>query len=451
MLRAGRHAAAFPDRWDPRVTELVAFVEAQRGLRFRHPVTVDFLDEAVFLDRFKAEGGGESQAGDERFTEFARAIGVADGGVDVADAARDLTEVSVLAWYSFEDQRITVRGTTLDVAIEVTVVHELTHALQDQHFDLDELTERAINGNIAAPTPLIEGDATRIEWRYIEELSTSDRADYDEQTQAQRDDADVEGIPLFLQLSLAYPYAFGPHFVTILDALDGNEGVDAAFADPPTTEEMYFDPRAFRFAEPATDPGSFLFAGGEVIDSGGEFGPLSWYLMLSERVRSDVALEAVLGWGGDRYRQVLVDGDSCVQLRFVGDRDADTDEMESALRQWRTQLPHQHMVTVRRDAGAITVEACDPGDSFRSLTTDKMERAFGVALVRLQMIRAGVEAWPLAESTCVADRAALELPVSELLGTDSEGEPTETGPSEITRRRYDRIVEDCTGETGASA
>ena len=274
VVRSGRRAAAYPDRWDPRVTDLVEFVETQRGLRFAHPVTVDFLDEEAFLARFRAAGGGQSQPDDERFSEFARAIGVADVGVDMGDAARELADVSVAAWYSFENQNITVRGTTLDIATEVTVVHELTHALQDQHFDLDSLTQQAVEGDIAAPLPLIEGDATRIEWRYIEELSASDQAAYEEQIAAQFDPADVEDIPLFLRLTLQYPYAFGPHFVIILDALGGNERVDAAFDNAPSTAEMYFDPETFDGAQEAVDPGTFLLSRGEVIDPGGEFGPL---------------------------------------------------------------------------------------------------------------------------------------------------------------------------------
>ena len=36
-----------------------------------------------------------------------------------------------------------MRGTDLtDVDVRITLVHELTHALQDQHFDLTKLDER---------------------------------------------------------------------------------------------------------------------------------------------------------------------------------------------------------------------------------------------------------------------------------------------------------------------
>ena len=36
-----------------------------------------------------------------------------------------------------------MRGTTLDVEHRVTIAHELTHVLQDQHFDLPKLQKQA--------------------------------------------------------------------------------------------------------------------------------------------------------------------------------------------------------------------------------------------------------------------------------------------------------------------
>ena len=41
----------YPAAWDPRVVDLVSFVEKQRGLNFEHPVFVDFLDPQAVPDR----------------------------------------------------------------------------------------------------------------------------------------------------------------------------------------------------------------------------------------------------------------------------------------------------------------------------------------------------------------------------------------------------------------
>ena len=64
-----------------------------------------------------------------------------------------------------------MRGTTLDVEHRVTVAHELTHVLQDQHFDLHEAAEAGATTRIPATRgalkALVEGDAVRIQEDYL--------------------------------------------------------------------------------------------------------------------------------------------------------------------------------------------------------------------------------------------------------------------------------------------
>ena len=72
-----------------------------------------------------------------------RAVGLVAGGVDLLDSVSDLQQSGVLAYYDPKRERITVRGKELDVARRVTLAHELTHALQDQHFDLESLQRAA--------------------------------------------------------------------------------------------------------------------------------------------------------------------------------------------------------------------------------------------------------------------------------------------------------------------
>ena len=77
-----------PDAWDPRVTELVAFVETTRGLTFEHPVFVDFLDDATFVANFAdSEDAPLSAPAEQRAyeNELLDALGLTNGG-DVAAA-----------------------------------------------------------------------------------------------------------------------------------------------------------------------------------------------------------------------------------------------------------------------------------------------------------------------------------------------------------------------------
>ena len=143
-----------PEAWDPRVEHLVRFVEDERGLDFDHPVYVDFLT------------GGRVHGARRRATRRR----CSDGGADRArplrggaprprcrlrgarPRARPSTRSSdggTLAFYDPVSERVRVRGTEMTVGLEVTLVHELTHALQDQHFDLERLYDDQLDNGAA--------------------------------------------------------------------------------------------------------------------------------------------------------------------------------------------------------------------------------------------------------------------------------------------------------------
>lgn len=55
-----------------------------------------------------------------------RAFGLITGDVDLFAAISEFSGAGTLAYYSFEDERITIRGQTVTPAVRSTLVHELT-------------------------------------------------------------------------------------------------------------------------------------------------------------------------------------------------------------------------------------------------------------------------------------------------------------------------------------
>ena len=83
-------------------------------------------------------------------TETLRAFGLLGrGGVDLFDAVNRAKGANVLAYYSPEDEEIVVRGTGALRSHDPhqTLAHELTHVLQDQHFDLPKIEEADDRGS----------------------------------------------------------------------------------------------------------------------------------------------------------------------------------------------------------------------------------------------------------------------------------------------------------------
>src|SRR6185295_12805418 len=78
----------------------------------------------------------------EDATALFRAIGFIGAKVDLADAVNETQAADTIAFYDPDSKAVYVRGDgPFNVATRVTLAHELTHVLQDQHFDLTKLDE----------------------------------------------------------------------------------------------------------------------------------------------------------------------------------------------------------------------------------------------------------------------------------------------------------------------
>jgi hypothetical protein len=324
-----------PSAVDPEVTaalhaavrDLEGFVEAARGLKFLSPVDVSVLGDAAF--RRKLAGGGTTEdAGPDVQAGVLRALGLPTGGDH--GGSGDVPEAeSVDGFYDSDTKELVVRGTRLTPFVRQVLVHELTHALDDQHFGLDP--DVADDEAALADDALVEGDATAVEYRYVDSLSPSEqRAAADEDAAAGGTGTDTGSDPL---ADLAdFPYVNGPDFVAALVAAGGQAGVDAAFSRPPTTSAEVLHPERYLSGR-ARAPVPAVAADGAVLDEG-VVGEYLLGLVLAETVPAPEAEQAAAGWAGDHYVAWRAGRRTCVRATVVLDSPAETAELASALRTW---------------------------------------------------------------------------------------------------------------------
>ena len=215
----------YPERWDPRVAEIARFVEEERGHTYRHPVRVYFLAP----DRYReiAGGGPDEAAPTDEEREYSentvaeyRALGLMEGDPDLLAANETMQDSGTLAFYSPEDDVVNVRGTDITPAMRVTLAHELTHALQDQYFDLSPIGDAATADESGAARAIVEGDAVSVEDAYVAAMSDEDRADYERESSSDSDaaDTDLGDVPAVLQVLFGSYYAVGNAFVEFWQA-----------------------------------------------------------------------------------------------------------------------------------------------------------------------------------------------------------------------------------------
>jgi hypothetical protein len=341
------------------VAEISEFVAEQRGVEFLEPVDVELEGEGAFQDRLLADF--DEDVDDLRRSEVVlQALGLVEPEVDVVESMRSLLGGGVVGFYDTESKELVVRGAALTPYVRTTIAHELVHALDDQHHDL----ERADRYDDADDeigfgfSSIVEGNARRVENAYEDSLSAEERAAATAEEMSIGAGGEFDVVPPVLIETITAPYVLGERLVDSLADGGGEAAVDAAFADPPTTSEQVLDPARYAEREPAADV-PHPQVDGEVIDEG-LLGQLLVLLVLAEGISLDDARTAASGWGGD-WAVVWRDGDrSCVTVTLVGDDAGETDELLAAFEDWAAADDVTYEATVTAAAGGepFTVESC---------------------------------------------------------------------------------------------
>jgi hypothetical protein len=352
----------FPNRWDPRILPIATEVAALRGLGFRHPVQVLYLEPKAFEKQLGADDVDAATRADAKRAEAVfRALGFIGGKTDLLKEAQTSQDSGTLAFYSSVTQIVYVRGTTLDVAHRVTIAHELTHVLQDQNFGLLKLqkaAERSNTGDLSSYKGLVEGDAARIEEDYLRQLSPAERREYDREDRAERARVgrETSSVPRILGLLFGAPYEFGPTTVRVLIASGGDTAINDALTGPTPSSALYVgagDVEAGVPVDPPAPPDDGVAVGEPEL-----FGPFEMYLTMATRLEPLRAIEAADAIDGGRAITFHRAEVTCYSVLVDAATASGKTYVVNAVRAWTAGRPG----TSVDDRGAeVGFTACDPG------------------------------------------------------------------------------------------
>lgn len=423
-IAGARRDDPWADEWDPAVAPLVTYVEGARGHAFRHPVHVDLLDEVAFRAYTDDGTGADRVPGEDASTPLLRAFGLVGGAIDVRETGAELSGDAALAFYDWRTKRITVRGTTLDAATRVTLVHELVHALQDQRFDLGRRESMLRADQYDSFLSVVEGDAERIAQKYyLDELDEDEQRAVDDTSSPERADAVYGSYPEAMVALFGAPYSLGTMSTELLARLGGVDEVDRAIDDPPHGAGFLLGP----FARLRGDEPPAILApetrDDEVWRDEGSLGALFWYLALEARLGPVDALAAADLVETDAYVAVDRDGRTCVRdaVRAVDDR---TSELGATLTRWRDTMP-AGVVDVQLTGGRIEVTACDPGaQGAAPARVDAGHDALTLPHARLSIALAiGGDGASVAFVECASRVLAAHTPIDILVSEDPDARP----------------------------
>lgn len=188
------------------------------------------------------------------------------------------------------------------------MAHELTHALQDQHFNLRRFENWPKGDSDAelATHALIEGDATLAMTLYVSSNPARALTFLKSFLSAETSSQELDKAPRAMRETLLFPYQEGLAWTRALYQNGGWSAVSRAFKTlPQSSEQILHPPKYFIHEAPVKvslpDSRTLLGRGWRRIetDVNGEW---SFYLILDEFLKSaSTSKQAAAGWGGDRY------------------------------------------------------------------------------------------------------------------------------------------------------
>lgn len=237
--------------------EITTRVETLRHLQRTGPITSEYLtgqELVAEVQELNEEGYSPSEI--DRDERILRTLGLIEEDDKLSDIL-DALAGQVAGFYDPRDGRLVVgseKGASLEPAAELTLAHEIQHALADQSFELpiEEEPDGPDLDRSLAQRSLVEGDATLLQQHYAAALLTAQEAgeilDDPATRKAMQDLADIS-YPI--RRSFEFPYNYGLAFVCDLYSTGGWAAIDTAYRSPPTTTAQVLFPHRYAIEEPA--------------------------------------------------------------------------------------------------------------------------------------------------------------------------------------------------------
>ena len=283
-----------------------------RGLRLLREVRRGVMDRDAIVARLRQKTAREYPPGEIVLEgELYKRLGLLPEAMDYERTMFDLLEEQVAGFYDPDEQTLYIAGWLPTAAQPGTMAHELTHALQDQHFHIGRYTHH-VRGNGDAQTAamaVIEGDATAAMMDFsLRPLGrrVQDLPDVTAMVAAQIESSDqvrMRSAPRALRETLLFPYLAGLAMCSrALREGDGYSQVDALLARPPASTEqvLHADKLSAReapVAVPVRVPPAL--AGGFEVAYHDVLGELGARLFFYGSMPDERAHAAAQGWGGD--------------------------------------------------------------------------------------------------------------------------------------------------------
>jgi hypothetical protein len=357
--------------------DLIVVAQQIRGLSFLSAPKITVVSEAELEARVleSIEEVSDDFPADEALYKL---LGILDPGTDLETLLHELYGEQVAGFYDGEAGEVVVpaREDGLSILQQGTMVHELTHALTDQHFGFNAKFQAMLDeerlDEATAYQALIEGDASLAEVRWVQMLSQRELGEFIAES-LDIDSSSLDTAPQFIRESLIFPYDTGLGFVQDLYNSGGWEAVNEAYTllpELPGSSEQIITPGDYQRDLPLEVDVIPVDVAGYNLERTSVWGEEGFRLILNQALGSIAGARAADGWGGDFYHQWFDGINAALLLVYKGDTAADLEELRQSMLDFAlASVAEEDFVWVDEEDGFLYFIAADEtsvGESIRS-------------------------------------------------------------------------------------
>lgn len=297
--------------------ELLKEVSALRGLPIKQPVrkgikSKDDIRKYV-TKRIREEYPAEDLLAEQKTLVK---LGLIPKDLNLEQTLLDLYTEQIAGYYDPTEKMFYIADWMPVAQQKPIMVHELTHALQDQHFDLAALTKRAKNNDdmSLARAAVIEGDGLAVMLDYLlkpEGLSFTSLPNIGSLMGSQLGALDqfkvFSAAPEYLKQVLMFPYLYGLSFLQAYRKKYSWKEMAKVYLDTPKSTEQIMHPE--KYIQKRDDPIPVEIAySPEALKDWKEIysnvlGEFTMYTLVNQFTKdATLAKTASEGWGGDRVK-----------------------------------------------------------------------------------------------------------------------------------------------------
>ena len=283
---------------------------------------------------------------------------------DLAKNTVDLLTEQAAAFYDYNKKKLFITESAATESQEPVLAHELAHALADQDYNLGKFIRQARKNDDASTARLavMEGQATWLMSEFLARQNGRSLKNSPELVAMMSKMSDSSGgqypvfenEPLYLRMTLVFPYTKGMLFQNAVTQRDGKESFGEVFKRPPISTQQIMQPDKYFSGLKPTDPKlpEVKLPHGFKGLVAGTLGELEHHILIEQSSNVSRADEIAPHWRGSNFELLEDKKAGRIVLLYSVEWDS-----EGAARQYFTA----YRVALERKWKKMTIATDSPG------------------------------------------------------------------------------------------